>query len=224
MKFFIHILNCILLCTPAFSQDLEILYKGKGLEINYEGDLHIRYLNLKDFNQLDWQPGFAYYPDGNSREYKGMKYNLFDGRVAVNVNGTILTLLPGAVSGVSMKSGNAIDHLFVKVDLEKSVFMEVLVAGKIDLLLYRWRLEKEDEDNLTAVHIRFEKEIEEVNYGEKMYLWTKNGVIELKKSKKIMLNIMADKTNEMELYLKENKVKMKEPEDMILLIDYYNEL
>lgn len=223
MKTCIYILNCLIISTPVFTQNLEILYKGKELEIIYEGKLNIRYLNLIEFNQLDWQPGFAYYPDGNSREYEGMKYNLYDGRVAVNANGTILTLLPGAVSGVSMKSGYAIDHLFVKVELEKPVFMEVLVAGKIDLLLYRWRLE-EKEDIINAVHLRFEKEIEVINYDEKMYVWTKNGVMELKPSKKFILNIMSDKTNEIELYLKENKVKMKVPEDMIRLIKYYNGL
>ena len=223
MKSYIYILNCLIICTSAYSQDLEILYKGKELEINYEGEFNIRYLNLKEFNQLDWQPGFVYYPDGNSRVYEGMKYNLLDGRVAVNAKGTILTLLPGVVSGVSMKSGNVIDHLFVKVDLQKPVFMEVLAAGKIDLLLYRWRLE-EKEDIINAVHLRFEKEIEVINYDEKMYGWTKNGVMELKPSKKFILNIMADKTNEIELYLKENKVKMKVPEDMIRLIKYYNGL
>jgi len=226
MKHLMFICSILIFTTFLQAQDLEITSDGADLRINHGNKLKLEYLSLDEFQALELQPGFAHYPDGNARAFDGMKYNLIEGWIDVNVKGHVLTLLPGSVSGVSMNSGEMVDHIFVKVIIDQPVFMEILSVGSLDLMLYRFELEKNDEDDkmTSEVTIRFDKAVEVIDFSEKMYVWGKDGARELKTNKKFILRLMEDRSSEIERYFKGNKMQLKNPKDLIALFNYYNSL
>lgn len=104
--------------------------------------------------------------------------------------------------------------------------MEILSAGTLDLMVYRFELEKNDEDDkmTSEVTIRFDKAVEVIDFSEKMYVWGKDGARELKTNKKFILRLMEDRSSEIERYFKGNKMQLKNPKDLIALFNYYNSL
>ena len=214
----------ILFFPLAVCGQLSISVVENDLVVEPENQL-LTYYPLGDFKPLEWQTGTAYYPNGSSKNFQGIRFNLPEDRAEVNANGTILPLLPGIVTGVSMGEEDKINHIFINVPLETPVFMELLVAGKVDFLVYR----KIKDDEIVDLggsrnSVRFDKEEEVLEYKEQLYIWN-NGVVEpYKPSKGFLLKIMADHSEEMEAYMKKNKPKLKNPQSAAVLIDYYNHL
>lgn len=210
---------------PAIVQgQLSISVVEGDLMVEHSG-LTLTYYPLGEFKPLNWQVGTAYYPDGTSRNFDGIRYNLPDNRAEVNANGNILPLLPGVVTGVSMGKNNQINHVFINVPQEKPVFMELLSPGPADLLVYRkveYSEEPEKEGSVST--LRFEKEEMVVSYLEYMYVWHHSKIESFKSSKKFVLKIMEDHAREVEEFMKEKKTRLKNPRDLVTLFDFYNQL
>ncbi len=202
---------------------LSILVVEGDLVIEHSG-LTLTYYPLGEFKPLDWQVGTAYYPDGSSKNFDGIRYNLPEDRAEVNANGNILPLLPGVVTGISM-GGSQINHVFINVPGETPVFMELLSPGAADLMIYRQVDTEEKPDIEGAVNtFRFEKEIKEVKYKEIIYIWHHAKIEKFKASKKHIGLIMIDHGNEVETFMKENHTRLKNPKDLVVLFNYYNQL
>lgn len=58
----------------------------------------------------------------------------------------------------------------------------------------------------------------------KLYLYINNDLIQIKNNKKSVLKALNDKEEMLSSYIKENKIKFKEISDLILVIDYYNQI
>lgn len=210
---------------PAFTQgQLSILVVDGDLIVDHQG-LDLKYFPLGEFKPLDWQVGAAYYPDGNSKSFDGIRFNLPEERAEVNANGNILPLLPGVVTGVSMGESNQINHIFINVPQEKPVFMELLSPGTADLLVYRKIDDEEKPDIEGSVDtFVFERKVKEVKYVEFLYVWHQSKIERLKPNKKFILTIMEDHATEVENFMKENKTRLKNPREVMSLFNFYNQL
>lgn len=214
--------------SRAHSQSLDLSIVDDKLIIKNSSVYQLTYLPASEFQQLDWQAGYAYYLDGSSRKFNGMKYDPELDRIQVDAEGNILTLLPGVINGVSMETNESITRIFVKVPLEKPVFMEALSVGDIHLLIYR----KVKDDGLdyyqqmdaTKITIDKSDDVPLVEYDELFYTWSKAGIKRLKSSKKAILGLMKDHDDEVETYLDNSGIKTKEISDLMKLFDFYNRL
>ena len=207
--------------TYALGQ-LSISVVEGDLIVDHHG-LDLKYFPIGEFKPLNWQVGSAYYPDGNARSYDGIRFNLPQERAEVNANGNILPLLPGVVTGVSMGKDNQINHIFINVPQENPVFMELLSPGKADLLVYRRVDNDEPPDIEGSVNtFVFEREVKEVKYVEFLYVWYQSKIEQLKPKKKYILDIMQDHSMEVEIFMEENKTRLKNPQEVMLLFNYYN--
>ena len=218
----------IVISNLAHSQSLDLSIIDNQLIVNNSSTYQLEYLPAEDFQELDWQAGYAYYLDGSSRKFNGMKYDPELDRIQVDAEGNVLTLLPGVINGVSMETDKSITRIFVKVPLEKPVFMEALSVGKIHLLIYR----KVKDDGLdyyqqmdaTKITIDKQASTAPVEYDEFIYTWSIEGVKKFKSSKKAILALMKDYKDEVETFLENEGIKTKEMPDLMKLFDYYNGL
>ncbi len=212
--------------TGLISQPSSIIVINDDLHVNHYSKHQLNYLPVGEFKTLEWQPGFAYYQDGSLRAYDGIRLNLIEGRAEVNANNQILELLPGVITGFSMGTEAALSHIFVNVPLEDPVFMELLAPGKANFLVLRKEditLDPEERELTTPITtLRFDNKEEIVYYKEIFYVWYNGMIIQYKPKKKFILQVMADQSNEIQQYLKENKTKLKDPLQMISLFSYYN--
>lgn len=181
------------------------------------------YESIQSFLDIEWAKGTAYYPDGSSRPFDGMRFNLPEDRAEVNANGNILPLLPGVVTGFSMHGTR--ERVFVNVPLQQNVFMELLSAGNADLLVYRRVDDEELPDIEGSVNtFRFEKEQKIIEFKEYVYVWSGGEVAMLKPTKKFVLSMMKDHADEVDAYIKREKIKLKSPDMLVKLFNYYNSL
>ena len=205
-------------------QGLEIIIKDNQLDIQHSEVLRLSYLAADQFQKLDWEPGYAYYPDGSSKQFEGMKYDPSQDLIQVSTGGYILTLLPGVIDGVSMEIENVVTRIFVKVPMKKAVFMEVLSSGRLNLLIYRKVKDESAQMDDNKVTVRFEKAEEIIKFEEELYVWGPKGVYKLKGSNKSLLSMMSDYSADIEEFLDENSIKSKDVADLKRVFDYYNGL
>lgn len=104
-------------------------------------------------------------------------------------------------------------------DKTKPSFFELLVDGKIKLLEY------------TKVNIQKPDYVEAFNTGSKdikitkdkqLFITQGNEVIKLNTNKKEILELMSDKKDEIEAFIKENGLSVKDKVDLIQLFKFYN--
>jgi hypothetical protein len=219
------LLIILLLPFRAVCQSLDLRQENDHLVVGNTGELQLTYLPSKTFQTLDWQTGYAYYLDGSSRQFEGMKYDPEYDLIQVNAGGNILTLLPGVINGVSMETGSVVNRIFLKVPLKESVFMEALSIGKVHLLMYRKVLDPPPKyEGGPVATIRLEKEEKIIEFEEILYYWDQGGVNKLKLSKKGVLSIMEDQEESIEKFFEDNDIRIKEPSDLMRVFHYYNSL
>lgn len=56
------------------------------------------------------------------------------------------------------------------------------------------------------------------------FILKNNELIKIKKTKGSILSVLSDQEDALKTYIKQNKLKMKEPQDMAKVIDYYNSI
>ena len=214
-----------LFSRSLIGQGLGLAMDNGFLKINITGSLSLDYLTSETFQELDWQPGYAYYLDGSAREFTGLKYKPAEDAMWVNTGETVIPLFPGVINGVSMETGESVKHIFVKVPLQTPVFMEVLSAGKVHLMLHRVLGDREKEEIVGTKTLVFDYREPSIDFSEKTYVWTPQGGVErIKLSKKTVLAIMSDYTSEVEMYIDDNNLRIKNISDAMKVFDYYNRI
>lgn len=217
-------LSFFVLLQSGAGQGLDLIIKDDKLDIQHSEELRLSFLAADQFQKLDWEPGYAYYPDGSSKKFDGMKYNPSLDLIQVNTGGYILTLLPGVIDGVSMEIENVVTRIFVKVPLKKAVFMEVLSRGRYNLLIYRMLKDPSSQIDNNKVTVRFEKEVEVIEFEEELYVWGPEGVKRFKSSNKSLFSLMSDHPEDIENFIDNNGLKVKDIGDLKKVFDFYNGL
>ena len=99
-------------------------------------------------------------------------------------------------------------------------FLELLSTGKVDLLLYRTLMLQEGYYSVThdAGQLNDEYKINEL-----FYLSSEKSMFEIK-NKKVLYEYTGDHAGEVKTYAKKNRLRLKDPDDLTELINYYNSI
>lgn len=106
-------------------------------------------------------------------------------------------------------------------ELKNSEFVEILVDGKATLI---------DEIKLEVIQSNYNpavsagKNYDTYSKKHNLYLINNGKLLKIKKNKNSVLNALQDKQEQISTYIKTNKLKMSNIENIINVVNYYNEL
>lgn len=180
----------------------------------------IKLVNVEGSELLypNWQPGSVKIASGTVYSNLLLKYNLYEDQ---------LYFL--GKDSVSMKFINPINEFHIGNDVFKNgypsiktfnnlSFYLVLVEGKTTLLkkLSKNILEvKEFNSSITTKKIMDDKAY---------FLLMEGTIVQVKNDKTSFLSVLINKKDEMDLFLKTNKINFKKDEDLITFVNSYNSL
>jgi len=166
-----------------------------------------------------WLPGQVAVKDGNTMDGL-LRYNIYHQKVEAIVDAdTFAFAKPGELNWVMIGDNKFIFSSYLRNDLEvANTWFEVLCEGECDLLLrhyIKYRIEDGDDDPSNDQMYRLEAYYSRKNdeSGER-----------LNPSKKDIPLVLLDHQEELSAYLKENKLNLKDQEDLVKLFAYYNSL
>lgn len=197
---------------PLPASDLRDGGGGYG-QYFYYGDPTGMYLNS------DWKPGNVAVKEGDDME--GMlRYNIYHQKVEAVIEGdTFAFAKPGELNWVMIGESKFIFSNFLRNDYEVAgTWFEVLCEGECDLLLRRYiKYRVTDGDD--------EHSDDQLYMLEEYYTRTKDeSGKRLYTSKKDIPLVLLGHQEELSVYLKENKLNLKEKDDLVKLFNYYNSL
>ncbi len=146
-----------------------------------------------------------------------LKFDAYAGKIAFEYKDETLEI-PVPYAHVSI--GNMIfENGFPDIDgNEMRTYYQVLSSGKMNFLKHYRSLVKESSEFGKGMVRRF------VMY-ENYYLAQKNGgIVKIAINKEDILKILAEKSTEIEGFITKNKLKIKKPEDVIKVVEFYNSL
>lgn len=116
---------------------------------------------------------------------------------------------------------NCSNYMLEYPELGDCEFVEIMVYGKATLF---------DKLSLNMIEANYNRAVDagetsDTYYVEHTYYILKDGeLIRIKKSKGSVLNVLEDKKEELSSYIKSNKLKMREPNNIAQVVKYYNSL
>ena len=231
MKGISRILTFSLICIPIvlrsqvpdLSNDLRHLETIMS-DFNYREYQSNRYLEFEGspYMQEEFFQGAI---SASKKKYENLllRFNYYEGYFEFKENDEIKYIDP-IQSNIDTVWLN--EHIFVPVNyfignaLKKS-FMELLKTGSTKVYLRKFIVLLEPQEAkgyADAKPARFSQGPEEI------YIQTGDGAAIEFKGKKSIPEIFQDHSNELENYSKKNKLKSKDPDDIIKLCIYYDEL
>ena len=210
-------------CLLALASTVKAQFK---LYTDYKPVRLIDYTNMEGTPYLyeDWQTGNVTLANGvSNKEPMMLKLNLVNDVVSFKDKETGQELeFVEPVQEFSLSVGTAIRHFksgFKNIDgIAPSAFLEVLSDGKAQLLKRNNKIVFEQQPIGSATKER--TFIEKTKY----YLVIDGKATVVKADKKSVLAALGDKHDQLEEYIKTNKVNFKNDAQLGKLVDYYNSL
>jgi hypothetical protein len=227
---------------PAYAQQEEPVNKKKGtrtenLQVNYTpleepatldnfaagGGGYPAYFYFGDpggmYLDPQWSPGLVAVKDGEGMEAL-LRYNIYHQKVeAITEADTFAFAKPGELDWVMIGDRKFIFSSYLRNDLEvANTWFEVLCEGECDLLLrhyIKYRLADGDDDPTNDQMYKME-----AYYSRKK---DESGM-RLSPTRKDIPLVLLDHQEELAAYLKENKLNLKDQDDLVKLFTYYNSL
>ena len=194
---------------------LNDLYTGGGGYKNYfyYGEPSGMYFNI------EWENGSAGHIDGTIIE-GAFRYNLYHQKMEAIVGGdTFAIAKPCELEWLKIGKRKFVYTTFVRTDYEvANTWFEVLCEGSCELLLRRYikyRVTDGDDDHSNdQLYKLMEYYTRKGNaVAEKIYV-----------SRKALLETLQDHKSEVSAFIKEEKIKLKDQDDLVKLFSYYNRL
>ncbi len=166
--------------------------------------------------------------NGKNFSLKG-RYNIFYDYIALKIKGGAAVLDPLKMDGFTIKGKNDLvfekGYISKKYDIDEDNFLHVRVkSGKVQLLSrYIVTTEVADRDtgyaseNEYTGRKSFQKRITH-------YIYTENQLESVKLRKSAILGKFPDKKDELNTYIKKNKINVRIPEGLEKVVIKYNEL
>jgi hypothetical protein len=169
----------------------------------------------------NWSKGKIILNDNTVINEKLLRYNLYSQQMEfINDKDTAALGNPDEIASINFD-----EHSFIYNDYEchnklKKGYFEVLIDGNCKLLLFRcikYKYIEECADPNAEL-------IKETFYMEKKYFIVKGNkpAIQIPKKKKDVIELFSDK-KDMNSFIKKNKIKIDKQDDLIKLVNYYNE-
>lgn len=157
-----------------------------------------------------------------------IKVILFGNEVEFNTPEGIKIISGTLIKGFTLQKQNQLPKTYISTlefvdnyDKIKPSFFEILVDGNIKLLEY------------TKINIQKPDYVEAFNTGSKdikitkdkqLFITQGNEVLKLKPNKKNILALMADKKIEVEAFIKQNNLFVKDRADLLKIFNFYNQI
>jgi hypothetical protein len=137
------------------------------------------------------------------------------------ISGTLIKSFTAKKQGFWVK--NYISTLEFNDESEKikAGFFEILADGKIKLLEYS-KLKIQQPDYVEALNVG-SKDIK-INIDKLLYVAKGKEVVKFSTGKKDLYELMADKKPEIEMFIKDNNLSLKDRADIAKIFHYYNTL
>jgi hypothetical protein len=166
----------------------------------------------------DWLPGSVVTEDGKTYDNLKLRYNIrFSQLIFLNQNDEVL----GFREPVKMFT---INHMvfangFPPVDTQTiAAFYQVLADGKIKLLKYSKKvIEERQTYGATAMEKSYRK-------MQSYYIFKDGKMVKVRADKKSLLAALPDHSAQLESYIKDNNVNLKDDMAIAQVIVYYNTL
>ncbi|MCZ4224013.1 hypothetical protein [Pedobacter rhodius] len=180
----------------------------------------IKLVNVEGSELLypNWRLGSAKIASGVIYSNLSLKYNLYDDQVYFL-----------GKDSISMKFINPVNEFHIEKDMFKNGYPAVKTFNNLSYYL----IMAEGKATLLKKLTKNIIEVKEFNSSvttkkimdDKIYFLLVDGKItQVKNDKNSFISILADKKNEIDSYLKTNKVNFKKDEDLTALIKFYNDL
>jgi hypothetical protein len=161
----------------------------------------------------------------NSELFSGipMRYNAYYENFEVKLPDSMIYSLsdPGLIFQVRFQKETMIYTRYVSPLGEREGFLFVLYEGKCALYRRNYKVFKE---RIPSNGILNEVPAKLVDKPKEFYIRTKEGPPAVIPSKKELLFFLGDHSDEMEKYIKKEKTKLNNGEDLIRLLTYYDSL
>jgi hypothetical protein len=215
----------LLLQVLVFAQSVGV---DNGLKSSFENLYDLREMN--DYNIglnskikgtvflfEDWNNKSVVYSIFNTYQLDKLNYNMLNDNFSVELSKDSLYILSKEkIDSVSIDS-----RTFVKRKLDNKVsFYEKIVQTKSIVLLKKYDVSQKE----GSFNPLDGKTSPSVLYKEETYYIDNNGLTKIKPSKKTILPYFKDKANEVNKFLKENKISFKKDSDLKELFKFYNSL
>jgi len=166
----------------------------------------------------DWEPADILFTNGG--EIKGLmvRYNVLNNQLLYKQKDQIYLLVsPDSIAELNLPSRT---FIYKEWAAGKKSFFEVVQKGKVSLLA------------------KYEIEISPANYNEALMSGNKNDVLNLKQKmylqlgekfvpitkKNVLIHALGDKKADVSTFFSKERLSIKKREDMIELINFYNQL
>jgi hypothetical protein len=191
------------------------LYDGGGGygQYFYYGDPTGMYLDE------EWKNGVVDVKEGDNMDGL-LRYNIYHQKFEAVIEGdTFAFAKPGELEYVMIGDSKFVFSSFLRNDYEvASTWFEVLCEGECDLLLRRYikyRVTDGDDDHSNDQLYKLEEYYTRTKDEKGKRLYT---------SKKDIPLVLLEHQGELSIYVKENKLNLKEQDDLVKLFEYYNNL
>ncbi len=187
--------------------------------------MEITYTDIKGspFMFGDWVLGTVMLGNGDTYSNVPLKYNIFDEKLYFKnpKNAELLEFVQPVKSFkfIELKGSGIFSKGFPTIDkFNTETFYDVLFDGKVKLLnkKYKTLLEVKPYNSATA-----EKSFVDQN---EYYLFKDSKIKRIKNSKKDFLEIFSDKSNQVDDFIKKEKIDFKNNDDLVKVFSYYDSL
>lgn len=171
----------------------------------------------------DWRPASAVVNSGIAYEVSKLKFDELHNKFLFNRNDTVYEF-GDDVRQVKFKTPDGQEIVFEKVinannKIPANIFVQVLSSGKITLLKhYQKTIEGENATN--GMFSSTKQVVSHNNY----WATVNNQTIPIKLNKRSLEEITSDKNDQINSYIKSQKLNVKEEKDFTAAIDYYNQI
>lgn len=226
----------IMFLFPAFGQGTADV-EGQYVELSFNSD-QSRITNLPKQKTApkgsvylfdDWKEATIILKDSSYVTDYPMKYNLrsryleFKGKddsINVLFFAKVDLMFVNTVNGTSVYESCA-NYVMDFPELGDCEFVEVMAQGKV-LLIDKLTLGMVEANYNTALDAG---ETSDTYYVEHSYYIIKNGnLIRISKSKGSIISALDDKKDQLKSFIKTNKLKMRQPENIAKVVKFYNSL
>ncbi len=209
--------------TYAQQPGVNFSANSEGLTVN--GDLY-KDMNGSPYLFNDWVKGNIQLEDGTIYNNLNLKYDQVRELLIFLADDNTSKRFSAPVKAFTLTNADDKDwpritfrNGFKAIDGgNEKTYYEVLADGNTLLLK---RTEKKIVDERAPGSLIVSKQISATT---KYYISSNNRISKIKKDKKSVLEVLGNKQSDLETYIKNNNLNLKEDADLIRLIEYYNTL
>jgi hypothetical protein len=173
----------------------------------------------------DWYPGTVTLFSGEEIKDYPLKYDMKMNQVDIKVDELVKFISVGAVKEIKWKQSDGQVEILQNVSLYSDYkgigFFSVLAQGTI-MLFKKTELTLLEANYNAAMDVGSENK--KYVKKDKYYILKDGKVNEIKKSKKKVTEILSDQSTKVEEFVDQNKLNVKDEQDLIRIFDYYNSL